>query len=109
MAYDEALAVRIRERIGDHPALSERKMFGGIAFMIGGNMAVGVSGQELMVRVGKEADAEALSLPGARPFDMSGKTMAGWVVVAPDGFGTDAELEAWLERGVAQAESLPAR
>jgi len=109
MAYDEALAQRIRERIGGHPGLSERKMFGGIAFMISGNMAVGVAGDELMVRVGKEADSEALSMPGARRFDLSGKPMAGWLVVAPDGFSSDTEFDAWLARGVAQAESLPPR
>jgi TfoX/Sxy family transcriptional regulator of competence genes len=107
MAYDETLAARIRGRIGEHPAVSERKMFGGIAFMIGGNMAVGVSGRDLMVRVGKEAHAEALARPGARPFDLSGRPMAGWLVVAPEGFSDEAQFDAWVDQGVASAESLP--
>ena len=90
MAYDHDLADDIRAHIGDHPALSEREMFGGIAFMIGGNMAVGVSGDELMVRVGKEAHDEAVAKPGARTFDMSARPMKGWISVAPDGLTGDA-------------------
>ncbi len=108
MAYDHALADRIRDRLGEHPALAERQMFGGIAFMIGGNMAVGVSGDELMVRVGPDAHEATVSLPGARIFDLSHtRPMIGWLVVAPEGFATEAEFEAWIERGVSFAESLP--
>jgi len=109
VAYDEALADDIRNKIGDHPGLSERQMFGGIAFMINGNMAVGVSGDELMVRVGKDKHEEAVGLPGARIFDMSARPMRGWVAVAPDGFAQEADLDAWIERGVAFAESLPSK
>lgn len=107
MAYDTHLADAIRARIGNHPALREKEMFGGIAFLIGGNMAVGVSGDELMVRVGKDAHAEAVARPGVRVFDLSARPMQGWVVVAPSGFPTEAELDAWIERGVRLAESLP--
>lgn len=82
-------------------------MFGGIAFMIHGNMAVGVSGDELMVRVGKDAHDEAVALPGARMFDMSARPMRGWVAVAPEGFTRDEDFDAWIDRGVAFAETLP--
>ena len=85
MAYNTAVADDIRARIGSHPGLTEREMFGGIAFMINGNMAVGVSGEELMVRVGQDAHDEAVALPGARMFDMSARPMRGWVSVAPEG------------------------
>ena len=107
MAYNQALADEIRARIGDHPGLTERQMFGGIAFMLNGNMAVGVSGDELMVRVGKDAHDEAMTLPGTRLFDMSARPMRGWILVAPEGIASDADLGAWIDRGVAWAETLP--
>lgn len=109
MAYSEELVQRIRDEIGDHPALVEKQMFGGIAFMIQGNMSVGVAGDELMVRVGKENDEDALAKPHVRPFDLSGRPMAGWVLVRADGTTADADLAAWIETGVAYAESLPAK
>jgi hypothetical protein len=77
--------------------------------MIHGNMAVGVSGNELMVRVGKDAHDEAVARPGARTFDMSARPMRGWIVVAPEGIADDTALEAWIDQGVAYAESLPAK
>lgn len=107
MAYNTAVADDIRARIGGHPGLTEREMFGGIAFMVDGNMAVGVSGDELMVRVGKEAHDEAVALPGARTFDMSARPMKGWISVAPEGFADDEAFDAWIDRGVAFAASLP--
>lgn len=107
MAYNGAVADDIRARIANHPGLSEREMFGGIAFMVNGNMAVGVSGDELMVRVGKDNHDEAISLPGARTFDMSARPMRGWVAVAPEGFATDLDFNGWIDRGVAFAEGLP--
>ena len=107
MAYSKALADEIRARIGEHPGLTERQMFGGIAFMLNGNMAVGVSGDELIVRVGKDAHDEAMTLPGARLFDMSARPMRGWILVAPEGIASDADLDAWINRGVAWAETLP--
>jgi TfoX/Sxy family transcriptional regulator of competence genes len=82
-------------------------MFGGIAFMVGGNMAVGVSSDDLMVRVGKETYDEALSRPGVREFDMSGRPMRGWVLVSASGYSTEADLESWIDRGVSYAASLP--
>ena len=109
MAYDERLADDIRARIGDRSDVIEKEMFGGIAFMVGGNMAVGVSGDELMVRVGKDAHDEAVARPGARIFDLSARPMRGWVVVSSEGFPTDADLNAWIQQGVAYAESLPAK
>lgn len=107
MAYNHAVADDIRARIGDHPGLTEKEMFGGVAFMVNGNMAIGVSGDELMVRVGKDAHDQAVALPGARIFDMGARQMRGWVAVAPEGFAADDDLEDWVDRGVAFAESLP--
>jgi TfoX/Sxy family transcriptional regulator of competence genes len=107
MAYDQALAERVREELGSHPAVTEREMFGGIAFLVAGNMAVGVTGDELMIRVGKDAHADTVALPGARTFDMSARPMVGWLVVGSEGFATEAEFLAWIERGVTYAESLP--
>ncbi len=107
MAFNEGLADDIRARIGADPRLTERQMFGGIAFMVNGNMAVGVSGDELMVRVGKDAHDEAVARPGARIFDLSARPMRGWVAVSAEGFTTDAGLNLWIDQGVAFAESLP--
>ena len=107
MAYDTSIADEIRLRIGSHAGVTEREMFGGIAFMIHGNMAVGVSGEELMVRVGKQDHDEAVTLPGARIFDMSGRPMRGWLAVAPEGFADEDALSSWIDRGVRYAESLP--
>jgi hypothetical protein len=109
MAYNEGLADDVRARIGDHPALTEKQMFGGIAFMVDGNMAVAVSGDDLMVRVGKDAHDEAVSRPGARTFDMSARPMRGWIAVSPQGLTSDHALGGWVGQGVASAESLPAK
>jgi hypothetical protein len=107
VAYSEELAQRIRDEIGDHPAVVEKQMFGGIAFMVQGNMSVGVAGDELMVRVGKESDEAALAESHVRPFDLSGRPMAGWVLVGPEGIAADADLSGWIDTGVTYAESLP--
>jgi TfoX N-terminal domain len=107
MAYDHALAEQLRVALGDRADVSEREMFGGIAFLVGGNMAVGVTGDALMVRVGPDAHDAALGLPGAGPFTISPRPMRGWVTVQPIGFATDADLRAWVDRGVAHAASLP--
>jgi TfoX/Sxy family transcriptional regulator of competence genes len=109
MAYNTAIAEDIRARIGAHPGLTEREMFGGIAFMVNGNMAVGVSGDELMVRVGKDAHDESEALPGARTFDGSARPMKGWISVAPEGFASDEDFDTWIDRGVRFAEGLPAK
>ena len=109
MGYDSSLAARIRRRIGTRPDLAEKEMFGGLAFLIGGKMAVGVSGHDLMVRVGKDAHDVAMARPGARIFDLSGRPMRGWIVVAPEAFPSDNVLGAWVDQGVTYAEGLPSK
>jgi hypothetical protein len=109
VAYDESLAERVRGVIGDDPRLHEQKMFGGLAFMISGNMCVGVLGDDLMVRVGRDAYEEALSQPHAREMDFTGKPMRGIVYVDAVGTATDDALEGWIDRGLEFAGSLPAK
>jgi hypothetical protein len=110
MAYDEALAARIRDHIGAAPDLSEKKMFGGLAFLIGGNMAVAASGQGgIMVRVDPAESDALVSATPAYPMEMRGKQMAGWLRVATDDIASEAALGNWVERGVTYARSLPAK
>jgi TfoX/Sxy family transcriptional regulator of competence genes len=108
MAYDEDLANRIRELIASEAGVTEKRMFGGLAFLVGGNMSVAASGQGgLMVRVDPD-DTEALvAKPHARPFEMRGREMRGWLRVDADGVRTKRQLEPWVNRGVAYARSLP--
>jgi TfoX N-terminal domain len=107
MAYDEGLATRIREVIGDQPGLAEMQMFGGLAFLVYGNMACGVRGDNLIVRVAAEKADAALGEPGARPFDLTGRPMPGWLMVDADGHAEDEDLRCWVDRGMAYAGSLP--
>jgi TfoX/Sxy family transcriptional regulator of competence genes len=108
MAYDEDLANRIRELIAAEPNLTEKRMFGGLAFLIGGNMSVAASGQGgLMVRVDPEETDALLAKPHAGPFEMRGRSMQGWVRIASEGVRTKRQLEPWVRRGVAYARSLP--
>jgi TfoX/Sxy family transcriptional regulator of competence genes len=107
MAYSEELAARIRALLDERSDVDEKKMFGGIAYLIAGNMACGVSGDDLMVRVDREESDELLAEPGARPFDMTGRPMRGWLLVAPEATADDAGLERWVRRGEAFAASLP--
>jgi TfoX/Sxy family transcriptional regulator of competence genes len=108
MAYDEDLADRVRELISAEAGLTEQKMFGGLAFLINGNMSVGVSGQGgLMVRVDPEATDTLVAKPHARPFEMRGRSMRGWLRVDAEGVRTKRGLEPWVRRGVAYARSLP--
>ncbi|WP_432193998.1 TfoX/Sxy family protein [Streptomyces sp. bgisy027] len=107
MGYDEGLAERIRERLGQDAEMSEKRMFGGLAFFHRGNMAVGVTGDDLMVRVGPDATDAALARPGARIFDMTGRPMRGWVVVDGTAVAEDAALAAWVDEGRAFAAGLP--
>ncbi len=109
MAYDEGLAERIRDVLGPRDGLVEKKMFGGLAFLLRGNMCCGVTGDELMVRVEPDRTTELLDEPHTRPFDMTGRPMKGWLVVGSAGVGEDAALARWVELGVAFASSLPAR
>jgi TfoX/Sxy family transcriptional regulator of competence genes len=107
MAYDEELAHRTRELLADEGGLTEKAMFGGLAFLLYGNMSVGLSGEELMVRVGSDAADDALSRPHARIFDMGGRPMKGWILVAPAGIKTKRQLHSWVRRGVQFARTLP--
>jgi TfoX/Sxy family transcriptional regulator of competence genes len=107
MAYDEALAERVRAQLAAEHGLAEKAMFGGIAFLLDGNMAVGLSGDDLMVRVGPEGSEQALAQPHTRPFDMTGRPMKGWILVGPDALRDDAALASWVSQGVDFARSLP--
>jgi TfoX/Sxy family transcriptional regulator of competence genes len=107
MAYDEGLATRVRDTIGDRPGLAEKRMFGGLAFLVHGNMACGVRGDDLIVRVAADTADAALEEPGARPFDLTGRPMKGWLLVTADGHAEDDDLRRWVDRGVAYAGSLP--
>jgi TfoX/Sxy family transcriptional regulator of competence genes len=107
MAYDEGLATRVRDVLGDRPGLVEKTMFGGLAFLVHGNMACGVRGDDLMVRVSPEVADAALAEPGVRPFDMTGRPMKGWLLVTPDGHAEDDDLRRWVDRSLAHAGSLP--
>jgi TfoX/Sxy family transcriptional regulator of competence genes len=109
MAYDENLANRIRAELGPIPGLVEKKMFGGTGFLVQGNMACGVHGNDLIVRVGPERYEQALATPYAKPFDMTGRPMSGWVVVTPAGFSGEDDLRAWVRQGLEYALSLPAK
>jgi TfoX/Sxy family transcriptional regulator of competence genes len=109
MAYDEGLAQRIREVLGEQPGLVEKKMFGGIGFMVHGNMACGVHKDALIVRVGPEGHEEALARPHTRPFDITGRPMKGWCMVTSDGYESDDALKGWVQQGVDFALSLPAK
>ena len=108
MAYDEELADRIRELMAGEPGVTEKRMFGGLAFLIGGNMSVAASGQGgLMVRVDPDETDALLEKPHAQPFVMRGREMKGWLRVDDEGVRTKRQLEPWVKRGVAYARSLP--
>ncbi len=108
MAYDEDLASRIRELIAGDPDVTEKKMFGGLAFLVGGNMSVAASGQGgLMVRVDPQDTDALLTKPHARPFEMRGRELQGWLRVDAEGLRTKRQLDPWVRRGVAYARSLP--
>jgi TfoX/Sxy family transcriptional regulator of competence genes len=108
MAYDEDLAQRVRARLAAEEDITERAMFGGLAFLLRGNMAVGITGEDLMVRVGPDGSDDALERPHTRPFDMTGRPMKGWILVEPEGVRTEAELAEWVAQGVAFLGSPPA-
>lgn len=110
MAYDEYLAGRIRALMVDEPGVDEKQMFGGLAFLLGGHMAVTASGQGgLMVRVDPGDSDELVSSTDARLVEMRGREMAGWLRLDADSVKTDRELRPWVERGVSAARSLPAK
>ncbi len=110
MAYDEDLADRIRELLADEPGIAEMRMFGGLAFLVGGNMAVAASGQGgLMVRVDPAQTDDLIEEPHAGPFVMRGRPMQGWLRVDAAGVLTNDQLEPWARRGLAYARALPAK
>jgi TfoX/Sxy family transcriptional regulator of competence genes len=110
MAYDEDLANRIRELLAGEAGVTERKMFGGLAFLIGGNMAVAASGQGgLVVRVEPGETDALLERPHAQPFEMRGREMRGWLRVDAEGIRTKRQLAPWVTRGAGYARSLPAK
>jgi len=106
MAYDEALAERVRDRLTDLPGVTDKRMFGSLAFLSDGRLTVGVTGDDLMVRVGPDAADEALTLPGTRLMEMGGRRMRGWGRV--DGAELDDDvLTGWLDRARAFVATLP--
>jgi TfoX/Sxy family transcriptional regulator of competence genes len=108
MAYDQDLANRVREQLAAEDGVSEKAMFGGLAFLLNGNMTVAVSTHGgLMVRVGREAAEEALSRPHTKPIEMRGRPMTGWIHVEADGVKTKRQLASWAVRGLDAARSLP--
>jgi TfoX/Sxy family transcriptional regulator of competence genes len=106
MAYVEGLAQRVMEVLSEQSGLVDKKMFGGVGYMVHGNMACGVNGDALIVRVGPDRYQEALAQPHVKPFDMTGRPMKGWVVVSAEGCQRDEALEAWIQRGVDFALTL---
>jgi hypothetical protein len=108
MAFDDALAQRIRELFDGQPDVTERRMFGGIAFLVGGNMCCGVLGDDLIVRLDPEQAEELLvSMRGVREFDVTGRPMRGWLFVGAGAIAEDAELATWVDRAETFASSLP--
>jgi TfoX/Sxy family transcriptional regulator of competence genes len=107
MAFDDKLAGRVRKALNRRRGLTERKMFGGIGFMLNGNMACGVHGDHLIVRLDPDDYEDALSEPGTRPFDLTGRPMKGWVYVDKKVAAKDKALSDWVRRGAEFAKSLP--
>lgn len=107
MAYDEDLALRLRVAFQDETDVVEKKMFGGMAFMVRGNMCCGVTGSDLMVRVGAEQYDNAISLPHARPMDFTGRPMKGFVYVDGEGVDTNENLKEWVNRSMNFVSTLP--
>jgi TfoX/Sxy family transcriptional regulator of competence genes len=109
MAYDEALAERLREVLAPYPGVTEKRMFGGCGFLLDGNLTVSASGRGgLLLRVDPDRAEELLAHRHVTPFVMRGRAMAGWLHVGAEAVATDADLARWVEFGVARARSLPA-
>jgi TfoX/Sxy family transcriptional regulator of competence genes len=107
MAYSESLATRIRQTLNGRRGFTEKKMFGGAAFLLHGNMCVGVWQTSLIVRLGLEQAAMALKEPNVAEFDVTGRPMRGWVMVEAEGLETDEQLRGWIERAIEFVETLP--
>jgi TfoX/Sxy family transcriptional regulator of competence genes len=110
VAYDEELAARVRKLVSAEPGLAEKKMFGGLSFLVGGNMAVGVSGQGgILVRVDPDESDELVAATSAQLMEMRGRSMRGWLRVTAEEVARDEALAEWVARGTAYARSLPAK
>ena len=107
MPYDTGLAERVRELLEEEPGFDEKKMFGGMCFLLFGNMVGGIINNDLIVRVGVDSYEDALKLPRTKKFDVTGKPMKGWVKVLSSGLETDEELNNWLQKAVSYIRSLP--
>jgi hypothetical protein len=109
MPFSESLAQRVRQALARHRGIAEKKLFGGVGFMLHGNLLVCVWQTSLIVRLGPEAGAAALAEPHVRPFDVTGRPMRGWVMIDAEGLDTDQELAAWIDRALAFVATLPAK
>ena len=109
MAYDEGLAQRVREVLEGKSEYVEKKMFGGVAYMVHGHMTVGITGEDLMVRLAADDHEEALTQPNVRPMDFSGRPIKGFIYVDSEGTADDEVLRQWVERGLAYTGTLPAK
>jgi hypothetical protein len=109
MAFDESLAARIRDTLARKRGIEEKKMFGGVGFLLNGNLLVGVWKNSLIVRLGPEEGQEALREPHVSEFNITGRSMRGWVLVAPEGVEADDELSGWVQRAVKFVGKLPAK
>jgi TfoX/Sxy family transcriptional regulator of competence genes len=109
MAFSESLAVRIRDILARKQGVEEKKMFGGVGFLLNGNMLVGVWKDSLIVRLGSEDGEDALLEPHVKEFDITGRPMKGWILVDPRGAENDDDLEEWIERASKFVRALPAK
>jgi TfoX/Sxy family transcriptional regulator of competence genes len=109
MAFDEILAERIRKRLAHKEGIEEKKLFGGIGFLLNGNMLVGVWKDSLIVRVGQDGYEKALLEPYVKPFDITGRPTKNWVLVSPEGVEEDVQLKAWIQRAVRFVGKLAAK
>jgi TfoX/Sxy family transcriptional regulator of competence genes len=107
MPYDDQLAQRVRDVLRQRQDVAERKMFGGVAFLVNGNMCCGVNGERLVLRLGPEGAEEALGRPHTRPMDFTGKAIKSMIYVEADGVASDTELRSWVEWALDHARSLP--
>lgn len=107
MAYDKGLAQRVREILEEEPGFDEKKMFGGMCFLLFGNMVCGIIKDDLIVRVGADRYAEALMIPHTRKFDLTGKPLKGWVMVLAAALDSDEELSEWVQKAVSFVRTLP--
>ena len=109
MGYDLKIAERFRRSLSSQKEVVEKRMVGGLSFVVGGSMCCGVTGSDLMVRVGAEARERALARPHVRPMEFAGRPLAGFVLIDPEGFRTDAALTAWVQQGLDFAATLPVK